>query len=113
MCSLKLVEEAHIVLREHAQVFHHIFQVGDALDAKSKGITAVHLAVDAARLEHIGVNHAATQNLYPASVLAETAAFATAQHARDIHLGAGLGEWEVTGAQPDFGVFAKEFLYKE
>lgn len=59
MRALELVEEAHIVLAEHAQVFHHIFQVGNALDAQTEGVAAVHCAVDAAGLEHVGVDHAA------------------------------------------------------
>ena len=112
MCALELVKEADIVLAEHAQVLHHVFQVGDALYTQSEGITAIDLAVDAAGLKHGGIYHAATQDLDPAGVLAETAALATTQHAGDVHLGTGLGEGEVTGTQADLGLGAEQLLGK-
>ena len=46
--SLKFVEEANIVFAKHAQVFHHIFQVGDTLDTQTECVAAIHAAVDAA-----------------------------------------------------------------
>ena len=51
----ELVEEAYIVLREHTQVGYTIFQVGDTLDAKTESVAGVHLAIDAASLEHVRV----------------------------------------------------------
>ena len=102
MSVLKFSQESHVVLAEHAQVFNHVLEVGDALNAHAKGVACVYLAVDAAKLKHVGVDHAAAQNLYPTGVLAETAALATAQHARYIHLGTGLGEREIAGAQGGF-----------
>lgn len=53
------MQEAHVVLREQSKVGYLIFQVGDTLDAKAEGVAAVNLAVDAAKLEHVGVYHAA------------------------------------------------------
>lgn len=91
----ELVEEAYIVLREHTQVGYTILQVGDTLDAKTESVAGVHLAIDAASLEHVRVDHTATQNLYPASVLAETAALTATNVARDVHFCAWLCEGEV------------------
>lgn len=53
------MQEAHVVLREQSKVGYLIFQVGDTLDAEAEGVSAVNLAVDAAKLEHVGVYHAA------------------------------------------------------
>ena len=58
--SHELVEEAHVVLWEHTQVGYTILQVGDALDAETESVAGVHLAVDAASLKHVRVDHAAT-----------------------------------------------------
>ena len=78
VCCLELAEEASVVLREHTQVAHLILQVGDALHTETEGIAAIHLAVYAAKLKHIGVDHAAAQYLHPSCVLAEAAAYAAA-----------------------------------
>ena len=110
MRTLELVEEANIVLAEHAQVLHHVFQVGDALNAQSEGIAAINLAVDAAGLEHGRIYHATAQNLDPARVLTETAALAAAQHTRNVHLGARLGEGEVAGTKADLSIGAEQLL---
>ena len=56
---LKFTQESHVVLAEHAQVFHHIFEVGNAFNAHAKCVACVNLAVNAAKLKHVGVNHAA------------------------------------------------------
>ena len=112
MRTLKLVKESNVVLTEHAQVLHHVLQVGDALHAKAEGITAIDLAVDAAGFKHSGIYHAAAQNLDPTRVLAETAALTAAQHARYIHFGAGFGEREVAGTQANLGISTEQFLSK-
>ena len=104
MCALELVKEADIVLTEHAQVLHHVLQVGDALHAQAEGIAAVDGAVDTAGFKHGGIHHAATQNFDPTRVLAETAALAAAQHTGHVHLSTGLGEREIAGTQTNFGL---------
>ena len=91
----ELVEEAYVVLREHTQVGYTILQV-------------VHLAIDAASLEHVRVDHTATQNLYPTSVLAETAALTATNVARDVHLCAWLCEGEVARTQTNLCVRPEE-----
>ena len=53
------------------------------------------------------VDHAATQNLHPSGVLTEVAALSSADRARDVHLGTGLGEREEAGAKANLRVGAK------
>ena len=95
VCAFKLTQEAGVVLREHTQVLYLIFQVGDALDAHTEGVSAIHLAVDAAGFQHIRVYHTATQDFHPARAFAEGATFSSADVARDIHFRAWLREGEV------------------
>ena len=73
-------------------------EVGDALDAHAEGVARIDAAVDTIELKHIGVNHAATEDFHPARTFAEGTALSAADVARDVHLGAGLGEGEVAGA---------------
>ena len=105
---LKLLQETNIVFREETQVFYLILEVGDALNTHTQCISAVYFAVDATRIQYIWVDHTATQNLYPTGVFTETTAFATTEVTRDIHLGAGLGEGEVWGAQAYLGFVTEQ-----
>ena len=109
----KLTQEAGIVLGEHAQVLDLILQVGDTFDAHAEGVARVLGAVDAVELEDVGVNHAAAQDFYPTGTLAERTALAAADVARDVHLGARLGEGEVGGTETDLGVGTEHLLGKE
>ena len=108
----ELFEETGVVLGEHTEVGDAVLQVGDALDAHAEGIARVFLGVDAAELEHVGVDHTAAEDLHPAGVLAEATAFATTDEAGDVHLGRGLREGEVGGAQTDLGVGTEHLLGK-
>ena len=93
--ALKQLEETDIVLAEEAKVLDLIFEVGNSLYTHTECVTRIDLAIDAAKLEHVGVYHTTAQDLYPACVLAEWAALATADVTADVHLGTWLGEWEV------------------
>ena len=93
--ALKELEETYVVLAEQTKVLYLILEVCDALDTHTECVARVYLAVNAAKFEHVGVNHAATQNLYPTGVLAEWASLAATDVAADVHLGAWLGEREV------------------
>ena len=73
---LEFAEETHVVLAEHAQVFYHILEVGNALNAHTKCITSIDLTVDAAKFKHIGVDHATAEDFYPTGVLTEATALA-------------------------------------
>ena len=55
-------------------------------------------AVDAAVLQHVGMDHAAAQDLQPVAAVADLQLAAPAQ-AADIDLGRGLGEGEEAGAE--------------
>lgn len=94
----KFVEEANIVLGEHAQVFHLILEVGDTFYTHAESEAGIFFRVYAAGLKHIGIHHTAAQNLDPAGAFAERAALASAKVAAYIHLGRGFGEGEVAGA---------------
>ena len=93
--ALKQLEETDIVLAEETKVLDLIFEVGNSLNTHTECVTRIDLAVDAAKLEHVGVYHTTAQDFYPACVLAEWAALATADVTADVHLGTWLGEWEV------------------
>ncbi len=110
MNALELLQEVEIVLGEETQVFDAILEVGDTLDTHSQRIAAVHLAVYAAIVEYVRVHHAATEDFHPARMLAEVAAFAAADVARDVHLGRRFGKGEVGRAQTYLGIGAKHLL---
>ena len=103
ICCLELTEETYVVLAEQSQVAYLVFQVGNTLDTHTEGIASIDLAVDAASLKHVRINHAATQNLYPACMLAEAASLTTADVATDVHFSTWLGDGAVRGAQTKFG----------
>ena len=109
-CGAELLEEAEVVFEVEADVVGAVFEHGHAFDAEAEGEAAVLLAVDAAVFEDVGVDHAAAEDLDPAGVLAEVAAGAAADVAGDVHLGGGLGEGEVGGAQTDADLVAEHPL---
>ena len=86
LSQFKLLQEAQIVLEEQPQVVDAVFQHGNALHTHAEGKACVFLWVDAAGNENIGVAHAATKDFNPTSMLADVAAFAATDVARDIHL---------------------------
>ena len=45
---------------------------------ETEGITGIYLAVYAAKLQHVGVNHSAAQDFHPSCMLAESAALTAA-----------------------------------
>ena len=108
--ALKLAEEADIVLGEETKILHTVFEIGDTLHAHTEGIAGIDFAVNAACLEHVGIHHAATENLYPTGTLAERAAFAAAYITTDIHLGARLGEREIRRTETNLRFCAEHLL---
>ena len=58
------------------------------------------------------MDHAAAKDLDPAAALAESAALAVAFEAAHVHLGAGLREGEMMGAELHPGICAEEFSGK-
>src|SRR5690348_4761570 len=97
----ELLEEAQVVLEERAQVRNAITQHGKALDAEAEGEAGVALRVDAAILQHVRMDHAAAEHLEPT-------ALAVLGLPADIHLGRGLGEGEVAGAEAHLEIALEE-----
>lgn len=63
--TLKLFEEACIVLGEKAKVVDSIFEVSDTLDTHTESITCIHIGIDVARSEVVRINHSTAEDLYP------------------------------------------------
>jgi hypothetical protein len=96
--ELELREEARIVLEEQANVADAEAKHREALDADAEREAGVGLGVEAAVLEHRGVNHPAAEHLHPARALAHATTAAAAEDAAHVDLGAGLDEREVARA---------------
>ena len=94
-------EPAQIGAEEGAQIRHAVFQHGDAVDADAEGeaLYLVRVVTDIA--QHVGVHHAAAENLQPLIALADTDFIAMAGIA-DVHFHGRLGEREVAGAEAHF-----------
>src|SRR5580692_8146015 len=95
--SCELPQETHIALVEQLNLFDFVLQNCDALHAHTEGEAGDLRRVVAAvfhELKDIRIDHAAAQQFDPAAVLALPAAFAAAEDAAHLHVGAGLGERE-------------------
>jgi hypothetical protein len=100
-------------------VEHH----GDALDAHAEGeagdafgVVGVVVRVELSAFfgdcgEDGRVDHPAAEELDPAGVFALAAAFASAEDATDLHVGAWFGEGEEAGEEAGFDVVAEEGLH--
>ena len=91
-------QEADVVVVEQAHVRNAPGEHGRTLDAHAEREARVALRVDAAVAQHVGVDHAAAQQLEPSAVLADAAAGAVADDAGELELERRLGEGEVVGA---------------
>ena len=97
-------------MQQQTQVRDVVLEACNALDTHAERETRVDFGIDAAHLEHVGVNHAATENLEPARALAHAATFAMAYTARHIDLCRRLGEREVVRTEARFAVGAEHSL---
>src|SRR5438552_17956771 len=96
-------EPAHVAVEQLPQVGHAVFQHRDAVDAHAPGKALIDVGVDAAGAQHVGMHHAAAENLQP--VLAFTEAdFALVATALDVDLERGLGEREERRPEPHVDV---------
>ena len=77
-----------------------------------KAKPGVALGVDAARRQHVRVDHPAAEDLEPALAAAEPATLAAAQAAAHVHLGRRLREREEVRAQPDAAVRAEHLAHE-
>src|SRR3569833_853395 len=64
-------DPAQIAVEEVAQVRQAVFEHGDAVESHAPGEALIFVGVDAAVAQHIGVDHAAAENLQPVLALAE------------------------------------------
>src|SRR6185437_10335602 len=106
----ELLEEAQVVLEEEPEVAHPVAKHCESIDAHAPCIAAVALRIDAARLEHVGMHHAAAGDLEPPGVLAGAAALAFAEHARHVDFRRRLREGKVRRPQPHREVTLEERL---
>ena len=110
---LELFQETGVVFREHAQILHLVFQIGDTFDTHAESISCIDAAVYAVGFEYGRVYHAASENFHPSGVLAEGTALSTADVATDVHFGRRFREGEIRRTETYFRVFAEHFLCEE
>src|SRR5690606_8018750 len=99
--SGELPQEAAVVFEEAAQVVDAVAQHGQAFNAQAEGEAGVALGVDADVAQHVRMHHAAAQHLQPAGA-------AVGLLPGDVHLGRGLGEGEVAGAEAHLEIALEE-----
>src|SRR6202020_1693199 len=96
-----LPQKPHIPVKEQLNIIHAILQQRDPIRAHAKRESRNFLRVISVilhKLEHVRIDHAASQNLDPSRLLARTARIApspstaAADEAAHIHLRARLGE---------------------
>src|SRR5450631_2145801 len=113
---LELLQKAHVAGVELADFADTVLHHGNAFDAHAKGEAADFFRVVGGLLpgsesKHSGVDHATTEKLDPAGLLAFAAAAAATEDAADLHIGRGLGKREERGEEPGLDVGSKERLH--
>src|SRR5579884_4139620 len=97
----KLLQESHVPLKEQLQIIKPILQHRNSINAHAKGETGNLFGIVAVvlhKLEDVGIDHAAAENLDPSGLLAGSAGApftlpaSAADEAGDEHLRARLGE---------------------
>src|SRR5262249_32797018 len=91
-------EPAEIAREESAPVGHAVFQHGDAVDAEAEGEALIAVRIKPDILEHVGMHHAAAENLEPIGAFADPKLVAHLGVA-DVDLHRRLGEGEVARAE--------------
>src|ERR1035437_8587336 len=99
-CLSKLLQEPHIALKEKLNIIHAVLQNGNPFHAHAEGESRNLRRIVVHESVHIRIDHAAAEQLDPSAGLAVAArtavarAFAVAEDATDLHVGARLGKWE-------------------
>src|SRR5580658_10396417 len=115
-----LLQKPYIPRKEQLQIIHPILQQSNPVRAHTKGKPRNLLRVIAVvlhKLEHIRIDHAASQDLNPSRLLARTAgvfssfATASADKARNIHLRTGLGERKERRPKTGLHTRSKKFFH--
>src|SRR6202171_4900754 len=113
----ELFQKTHIALKEQLNVVHAILQNCDALHAHAESEATDFLGIVVHKSVHIGIHHAATQQLNPATGLAVgtataiAVALAAAENATDLHVRAGFGEGKKRRIKACFHDRAKQSLH--
>ena len=115
--TLELTQEAHVAFQQHSKVGYVVLQTGYAFHAHTEGKAGIHLRVDAGHAQNVRVNHAAAQNLQPASAFAHAATFAVVQvagaaayAAAYVSFSGRLGEREEMRTEASFAIGAEHLL---
>jgi hypothetical protein len=74
----ELLQETHVVFEEEAQVVYLVFQHGDAFYSHSESKSGVFTVVYITGLEHVRINHAATENFDPTGIFTDITSFTAA-----------------------------------
>src|SRR4030042_659959 len=94
----KLFQEPHITLKKKSDIRDPEFQHGDPLQTETEGKTGEFFGVITDVLEHLGIDHAGSQDLQPAALTADPATPTAAHDAPDIDLRTRCREGKETGA---------------
>src|SRR5215467_11254508 len=65
-------EPAHVGLEEWAKIRHAVFEHGDAIDPQAPSEALILVGIEPAIAQHVGMHHAAAENLHPLIALAES-----------------------------------------
>ena len=108
----ELFEKAEIVIEERPKIVQAVFEHGHPFDAHAESKAGYRFGIVIHEFIDFGVDHAGTQDFQPAGVLAYPAPGPPADHAADVHLGAGLGEGEKAGPEPKRRVRRKKLVHE-
>src|SRR5260370_21942760 len=65
-------EPAHVGLEDRAKIRHAVFEHGDAIDPQAPSEALILVGIEPAIAQHVGMHHAAAENLHPILALAES-----------------------------------------
>src|SRR5690554_1603923 len=74
----KLLQKAHVIFKEFAQIIYAVTQHSEALNTHAKSKARIFFWIDTTVFKHRRVNHAATHHFQPAGLLTHTATFTAA-----------------------------------
>src|SRR5680860_1336345 len=105
--SSKTVGEPKVILIEQAQIRDTVFQHGDSLYPHAKGETGVSFHIVVHKSEHVGINHARSQDLQPSTLTTYPAAVTSAHHAGHVYLYGRFCEGEKMGSHANATLLPK------
>src|SRR5215468_7922352 len=91
-------EPAHVGLEERTKIRHAVFEHGDAIDPQPPSEALILVGIEPAIAQHVGMHHAAAENLHPVVAFAESD-LALVASTLNVDLERGLGEWKERRAE--------------